>query len=368
MRILFLVNTLDHGGAERVAALLASGWVESGHQVTMMPTFHGAAHDSAFVLDERVTIAPLADRLPKRANWLHKATALHHEIRMGRHDVVCSFLTNVNVLAVAAATGTATPVIASERTYPPLAPNPAAIKLARRALYPKASRVVMQTKQGLGWLSRTIPAARGVVVPNPLQLPLVSKPPQLPVDRTVSATRKILLAVGRLHPHKRFTWLVEQFARIANDFPGWDLVILGEGGERPLLESRIDSLGLAGRIVLPGMAGNLDDWYRRADAFALVSAFEGFPNALAEAVGYSIKVLAVDCPTGPSDLVNDGTNGVLLARNADGNDLGDGLRRLLAGSYETALEAKRIHRDHSSHAIAETWIDLFREVVAEKRA
>src|SRR3546814_10066102 len=70
--------------------------------------------------------------------------------------------------------------------------------------------------------------------------------------------RHRLLAVGRLHRHKGFDLLIRAFAGIADYFPDWDLVILGEGSERDVLQSQIHAAGLSERISLPGRAGNVE--------------------------------------------------------------------------------------------------------------
>ena len=78
--------------------------------------------------------------------------------------------------------------------------------------------------------------------------------------------------------------LIAAFGRIASTLPDWQLVIIGEGDERAALQAQVERLGLSESIRLPGLAGNLADWYQRADLFVLSSRFEGFPNALAEAM------------------------------------------------------------------------------------
>lgn len=368
MKILFLLSSLEAGGAERVAAILCSAWAAKGHDVVLMPTFSPATAEGVFPADARVLIEPLGQLAGPEAGWLRKTAALRKELKSGRYDVVCSFLTNVNITALVAGLGLGMPVIVSERTFPPAYVIGRPMTLARRIMYPLADYVVMQTREGLDWLRKAIPRARGTALVNPLNVPVPNRAPVRPVDRFIAPDRKLILAVGRLVPEKRFDRLIEQFAALARDHPDWDLIVLGEGPEREALQNTCARAEVGTRVMLAGDAGNLDEWYRRADAFAMVSRFEGFPNALAEAVGYAVPALAIDCPTGPSQLVSNGRNGVLLPRDASDEHLRQGLERLITTQYpgKTAL-AQSIRKSLDSDFVAGRWLKLFEAAITKRR-
>lgn len=369
MRILFLLSSLETGGAERVGANLCSEWVAHGHVVTLMPTFRHATRISVFPIDPRVRILPIAEICDGSVGWLSKIAALRREIRVGEYDVVCSFLTNVNVLALVAAWGTGCPVVVSERTYPPAFDCGRVLSLARRVLYPRAAMVVMQTMDGLTWLNRTIPRALGTVLPNPLRYPLPNHPPHCEIADVVTPDRRVLLAVGRLSEEKRFGWLISQFAAVAGAHPEWSLVILGSGPEEETLAQIVCRSGLGHCVKMPGMTGNLDEWYRRAEAFVSVSRFEGYPNAIAEAVGYGLPSLAVDCLTGPSELIVDGENGILLALNASDAQLSDGLAKVMATRFpQSEAHARSLRGRLALPAVAQRWLELFRSAVQKETA
>lgn len=364
MRILFLVSSMEGGGAERVAALLSNAWVEKRHQVTLMPTFSGRG-GSSYPLDPRVELRYLADitRTRLARTPLGRLLALRRAIHTSQPDVVVSFLTNVNVAAILAAGPV--PTIVSERIYPPLMPLPRVWEVLRRLTYPRAACVVMQTAQGLAWLHQAIPGAKGVVVANPLEMPLPTLPPRIEPSSVVPAGAKLLLSVGRLDPQKNFKLLIEAFAQLTNSLVNWHLAILGEGSERASLEALITQRGLQDHVSLPGRSGDAGAWYARASAFALTSRFEGFPNALLEALGHGVPSLALDCPSGPADLIEPGRNGMLLPGDATRDVLAQGLEQLITCEWPHALaDAAAVRERYAVSAIADEWLALFEIVCA----
>lgn len=367
MRILFLVSSMEGGGAERVAALLANAWVDQGHEVTLMATFSGRGGVS-YPLAPEVQLEFLVDRTASRLarTPIGRLFALRRYIRELAPDAVLSFLTNVNVAAVLARG--AAPVVVSERIYPPRFRSSKFWEQMRKLTYPRADTVVMQTQQGLDWVHNALPGAKGFVIGNPIVLPVPDGSPALDVDALVQPSDRLLLSVGRLDDQKNFALLIEGFARAARNRPEWRLVILGEGPERGALEARIARHGLRDRILLPGRAGNLDCWYRRADRFAFTSRVEGFPNALLEALTYGVPSLSLDCPTGPADLIEGGRNGLLLPLGTDAEALAVGLSRLLADEWpEVTACARSLADKYQLASIAAQWIALFRQLQTQRR-
>jgi glycosyltransferase involved in cell wall biosynthesis len=121
----------------------------------------------------------------------------------------------------------------------------------------------------------------------------------------------IVLAAGRLHRQKGFDILLEAFA-IARAQVDCRLVILGEGQERVSLLAAAERLGLAYDIDMPGFAENPFPLMARAGTFVLSSRWEGFPNALVEAMACGAPVIATDCPSGPREILSDGRYGALI--------------------------------------------------------
>jgi glycosyltransferase involved in cell wall biosynthesis len=309
------------------------------------------------------------DLVGDSANWLQglaanlrRVQALRRTLRELKPDNVLGMLTQQAVHTLLAARFTDCRVVVSERIYPPMISVGWLWGLLRRFTYPWAFRVVMLSTGGLHWLETHIPSAKGVVIPNPVLFPLPSSAPVLPVERFILPERRLLLAVGRLDVQKGFADLLESFGALARRYLSWDLVILGEGPERPRLVQQVAELGLQQRVLLPGRAGNIGDWYDRADLYVMSSHFEGFPNTLAEAMAYGCAAVSYDCDTGPRDIIRHEQDGLLVTPVGDIAALARALDRLMGDDAERermATRAIEIRERYSMSRILELWDSLF---------
>jgi GalNAc-alpha-(1->4)-GalNAc-alpha-(1->3)-diNAcBac-PP-undecaprenol alpha-1,4-N-acetyl-D-galactosaminyltransferase len=340
-----------------VMTLLANHWVEQGHEVTLMTTY-GRYVEPAFALNPKVDLrGPGGGREREARGRLRRLLALRRVMREGEFDGAIAFLPNVNVAAIVARVGLRLPLVVGERTYPPAMPLSPARELARRGLYRFADAVVMQTHDGARWLAEQIPSARGEVIANPVCWPIPEAAPSISPSAFVPTGLRMLLSVGRLAPEKRLDLLLEAFAYVGEEARDWRLVIAGEGPLRAALEELVERLGLVGRVSMPGQIGNVAEWFGRAEAFALTSSFEGYPNALLEAAASGVPVAAIDCLTGVRELVAQGVNGVLAPRDSDAASFAAALRSVLLGTWPGALShATEIRERHALWRVADQWL------------
>lgn len=310
MKILFLVSSMHGGGAERVAATLANAWARRGDEVTLVCCYSGRGRCDQ-QLDERVRLLWLADRVrgPQALRPVSKVIALRRLVRELRPQRVLSFLTNVNVTTLLATRGLGLPVIVSERTDPAYSADlEPALRVLRRWTYPWAHRVAVQTERSRAHLRAVAPGVRRVVaIPNPL-------PDGLPGTRgrEPGGPRLRLAALGRFDPVKQFDRLIAVFARLAAQFPQWDLVIWGEGRDLSACRQQVAALDLEDRIRLPGYSHSPWQDLAGVHAFVLNSRVEGFPNALLEAMALGLPCVATDCPTGPAEITRAGRDAALV--------------------------------------------------------
>src|SRR5690606_7567641 len=244
-----------------------------------------------------------------------------------------------SVLSVLAAWRLPCRVIATEHTHPPIQRLPRAWQRLRRWAYPRADAVVALTQGSAQWLDAALPGVQAQVIPNAVRWPLADGEPA--IEPPVRPGRRRLLAAGRLHPVKGFDMLLIAFQRIAPLFPNWDLVILGEGAQRGALQRTIDASGLGARVSLPGRVGNMRQWYDTSDLYVLSSRTEGLSNTLLEAMACGLPCVAVDCDTGPREIIRDGIDGVLGRPADDPEALAAWLSQLMAHPEERQRLASR---------------------------
>ncbi len=364
MNILFFVSSMHAGGAERVAATLSSAWARQGPRVTLAPTY---THKGKlfYPLDPRVQLVWVADAMGRLGRTplapLVKLWALRRLVRCERPDVIVSFLTNVNVMVLMATRGMRVPVIACERTNPAVSTSATPrLQSLRRRLYPHAAMVTVQADASLEPMISLVPGLKRVgVVPNPL-------PPDLPPPRTAErlSQRRRMVAMGRLVPSKRYTGLVEIFARLAPRFPDWDLVIWGEGPLRSELEAKVAQAGLAERVLLPGRTSTPWQELLDSDLFVMTSEVEGFPNALIEAMALGLPCVSVDCPSGPREITREGQDAVLVPLGDEAALEGELARLMSDAAARKELGARGAQSVRSRYGlphVLEHWNALFRE-------
>ena len=124
---------------------------------------------------------------------------------------------------------------------------------------------------------------------------------------------KIVLAAGRFTEQKDFLTLISAFKTVHLKLPNARLVILGEGKLESEYRALIKSLGLEEVIDLPGFQANPYSFMRYSQLFVLSSRWEGFGNVLVEAMACGTPVVSSDCPHGPSEVLENGKYGDLVA-------------------------------------------------------
>ena len=306
MKLALIISSLSAGGAERVISLLASHWAARGDEVSLI-TIDGSATD-CYPLDTRVARIALdlkADSdgfFTAVANNARRLAALRAALKNTGARFVISFgeFTNVQVLIATRFAGVR--CVVSERTDPFRHRVGVIWRVMRRLTYPMADALVVQTNALLPWARSTVGKKRAHVVANPVrdmrQFRAVKRMPEC-------------IAAGRLVPAKGFDILLDAFAAIAHEAPEWRLVILGEGPERDRLAAQARRLGIAERVSMRGWLAEPGAALAQASVYVLSSHYEGFPNALLEAMACGLPAVATAC-RGPAEIIQDEVDGLLV--------------------------------------------------------
>ncbi|WP_281247887.1 glycosyltransferase [Desulfacinum hydrothermale] len=158
-----------------------------------------------------------------------------------------------------------------------------------------------------------VPRDRVKVVHNPVITPDIFKKAEAEPDHPwfKNPSLPIVLGVGRLEPQKDFPTLLHAFKIVSEKRP-CRLVILGEGNQRASLEDLARRLHIDSHVSMPGHVDNPYAYMKRAALFVLSSRWEGFGNALVEAMAVGTPVVATDCPNGPREITQEGTAAPLV--------------------------------------------------------
>ncbi len=367
MRCTLIIHSLNSGGAERVISRMANYWVAKGWDVTLL-TFEDDTEAPFYPLESQVLHLPLgiAEYSPHPIlgvwNNLASVRSLRAAIRTSKPDVVISFLDRTNVITLLATRGLNVPVLVSERNDPAMLSPGKIWNLLRQWTYPFADRIVVQTQRAGNFFSAKL-QNRIFVMPNP-----VSLPPATQSGATRLLGDRNLIAVGRLVHQKGFDLLLQALAQLKDRYPEWTLSILGEGELRSQLESLRTELGLKDRVHLLGRVKNPHEFLDRADIFIMSSRFEGFPNALCEAMVCGLPVISTDCPNGPREIIRDGIDGILVPTE-DVSALATAMERLMSNEQERkalAAAAPELATRFSLEKVMLMWESLINEVIQGK--
>jgi glycosyltransferase involved in cell wall biosynthesis len=374
MRLLIFIGTMSSGGAERVSANLANYWATKGWEITIVTLaqqsldFYGL-HPSV----KRMALELVSESANVLAGlWenISRVIALRRVLRQVQPDIALGMMNTCNVLlALAAWNLTTLRTIGAVRVHPAQSPLGYIWETLRCHTYGLLNAVTAMSSEGKDWIKTHTNAQRVTVIPNAVTWPLPGQEPRISPSALHQPERQLLLAVGRLDAQKGFDWLIGAFSNLADKHPDWDLLILGEGLLRTTLDKQVRESGLERRIFLPGRAGNIGEWYESADLFVMSSRFEGFPNALVEAMAHGLAVVSFDCDTGPRDIIRHELDGLLVPLG-DVAELTAALDRLMGDALTRqrfAGRAVEVRERFSMERIAGMWEKLFEEILLEQK-
>ncbi|MEX2622925.1 MAG: glycosyltransferase [Acidimicrobiia bacterium] len=346
-------RSLEGGGAERVAYLLANEFARSGVGVDLVLQFATGPYLDA--VDPSVRILEIGRRLRWSVPWLIRY------LRTYRPKAVLGLLTenNVAILLGALLSSYKGRIVVSERNslrqrrYIP----PWIVRPVVRYLYPRADRVVALTNEMADELvALGLHRSKVTVIPNPVSVEHVLAQGGQALDHAFfNAGVPVLVAVGRLVAQKDYPTMLQAAFLLSLDLD-FRLLVLGEGEERLRLQQLTDQLGLQGVVDFPGFKSPPWPWMARSDLLVLSSTFEGWGNVVAEALALGLRVVSTDCPTGPREILDDGRFGTLVPVR-DPRALADGIISTLAAPKEPERLRRRA-REWETERVANMYLEL----------
>jgi glycosyltransferase involved in cell wall biosynthesis len=360
MKICLIISSLRSGGAERVLSELANYWVSNSHQVSLI-TIDEKASD---FYDIDPSIQRHAMNLSFESNGLFagilanvkRIITIRKIVQAQKPDVVLSFMDSTNILCCISLVGTKIPLFVSER----IDPFERKISLIRTLIRPYlyrnfAKKVVVQT------LAVEVKCQSNWSISN---IKVISNPISTHHYFSAMPRDKIILSVARLYPQKRHENLIRAFHKTNYKCGQWKLIICGDGPLKQDLIGLVNKLELSEYVLFTGSIKNISEYFNLASIFCLSSSYEGFPNALLEALSMGCACISTDCKSGPREILEDGRLGILVPVD-DVEAMAEALRRLMQSPElreQFGSHADYVREYYHLDKISRQWLNLFESV------
>ena len=390
MNILFLYRVYpNYGGVEVVTTVLANRFTKDGHHVTIV-SFEQPHMELAGQLDESVKIEKLDYPVISKKN----IERLHLLVEKDNVDLIINqwgLPFNTTMLCNKAIKGTKCKLISVLHGSPNTskviikaqdkvknAANPISRLFYKAAQYAKEEVIKASIRYNCGHNERYILLSNGFIRPlvdyarikKTGNIIAIGNPVTIPVDLTgfnIEQKKKQLLYVGRMdYENKRVNRIVEAWQDVYEDYPDWELVLVGDGPHKSKLmgyvsDNKIERVRFEGFQVEPPIK-----YYKDASIFMLTSDLEGFGLVIIESMSYGVVPVVYGSYEAVYDIIRDGYSGFITPFPYDKEYTinkvkflmdNDGRRKEMAG--EAMLDAGKFTID----AISQQWYNVFKEVL-----
>lgn len=359
-RVLILIPRMGGGGAERVVSIIANNLCDR-YQIQIATL---VSADSFYELNASVSLvsagfditrsSKIARCMSMGRKFIKSISYVRKIISEFKPDIIFSLLEEMDIVSYFATIRLRNIIRINSERNDPLARNRWLSTLLKK-IYGTSDMLVCQSET-VAQYYKNVP--HKIVIPNPVDFSSYPK-------RVSEGQNTRIVGVGRLREQKNFLLLEKAFARISKQFPKVSVVIYGEGPERKKLEEESKRDGLEGRFFLPGASKDILNEIKDATVFAFPTNYEGFPNALIEAISMGIPVVTTDFSTGIArDIVNDEVGIVVPVGDIDG--FAEGLKELLSDKARRdriRVMSRKAVEPFALERVKIMWDNLFRSLL-----
>ncbi|MFW2035703.1 glycosyltransferase family 4 protein [Acinetobacter junii] len=339
MKILFIINSLKNkSGSERVAVELANKMSRiDDYEITLLNR-ESTKDNAAYPLFENINVIALTGNIFQFYKKLKKyiSTCTYDVViihNMGKLSLLCTFLPNLNKLVTL--------------EHVSFISRPKTVQLLSHFFYTRIDQVVTLTQNDKEQFDKF--HSNVIVIPNFSPFPIISSPQ----NKT-----KQIVTIGRLTDQKNYLHLLYAWEKIYQDIPDWQLNIYGEGEHQTILQDYIEQHSL-GNVSLKGSTSNVKQVYEQSSFFVMSSKYEGLPMVLIEAQSFGLPIVSYNCPYGPSDVIKNYENGLLVS-DQNINELAAAILKVASSPDLLDQFAKNSllnARKYQSEQILKIWIE-----------
>lgn len=362
LRLIFVARKFANvaGGLERISIDLMNEMVRRGHEVALV-TWDDSSAVTHYPLNSKIEWFKLNVGNPEVTSNTYDRLLRIKKFRTFtknfKPDVILGFQSGAALFSKVASFGMGIKIVAAERVSPDM------WKYVRKKFYHRvldiyllalADRITVQFPdykyQYPSFLQKKIVAIHNPVFPSNKK-------------NINESDQKIILYVARICFQKNHELLINAFSILSNSFDDWRLILAGDGEYTERVKDQVIRLGLINKVDFCGAVKDVDTLYQRADLVAFPSYFEGFPNALSEALAWGIPCVGLKDTLGVNSLIEDGINGLLVGGTI--NEFANGLSCLMR-DYQTrkrmSMEARKISTRYSPNNSYLLWESLLRDL------
>ncbi len=314
-KVLFIINDLGGGGAERVFVNIANAFVENNIEVEFL-----VGKKRGIYLDFLHSSIPVAEVGGTSFYSYIRAFPRFLKNNDFTHIFTASDYTSAAAIIIKKIYGIAAKIFVTHHySYPPTRqlkylPGDTILKLIHCFITPHADKIIAVSEGSLKWLRKDSyhKLPQGIFIYNPIFDDTIylsaTESVQFPID---VKDKIVLLSVGRLAEQKDHITLLKAFSIIKQTIKNAVLFILGTGPLQSMLENYINENNLSGSVFLNGFETNPYKWMSNCNVFISSSIYEGFGNVIVEAMVLGKTVVSTNCPSGPAEILKNGAYGYL---------------------------------------------------------
>lgn len=309
--IAILVSRLDlPGGIERAVINTANLFCQKGHQVTIIilddtDKFFYPVGPNVNIIQQSLSfgISKEGNIFSRKIRLLSDVLRLRKVLKALKADIIISSEYPFTVAAVLAGAKKYSRLFSWEHHHHAWLKKNNFWSLLYNNACKKLDGIICLNKQEAGYYKQLCPVH---IIPNFVE----NK-----TGKLSSGEKKQILSVGWLIPRKGTDLMLAAAKIILTKHPDWKWKLIGDGEMKQQVLDFIEQESLKDRFILqPPQSFFIEDEYLSSSLFVLSSRFEAFPMVLLEAMSYGLTCVSFDCPSGPSDIITDNIDGLLIEK------------------------------------------------------
>ena len=190
----------------------------------------------------------------------------------------------------------------------------------------------------------------------------IYNPSPYPIVDSTDLSNKRVISVGRLTHQKGYDMLLKAWQKV-EEKSDWELILLGDGDEKESLINLANKLKLK-NVKFLGVKKDVPEYYKKSSIYVSSSRFEGLPMCMIEAQSFGLPIVAFDCKTGPSEIINNNKDGFLI-KNENIEELAEKLLLLINDRDKLekfSLEARKSAKRFTLEEIIKNWQELLEKI------